>query len=218
MTIADKVNPEVDTAASTSTVSGALRWATSALSRVGVASPRNDAEILAAHLLQVDRSRLWQWLDEPVPVGFLDLIKRRAERIPLQHLTGVAHFRTHSLCVGPGVFIPRPETELVVEAALDLLASITAPAPTVVDLCAGSGAIAVSIATEHRDCTVHAVEIDAGATPWLKQNTANTEVQVHRQDAASALPDLTGQVDLVVSNPPYIPVESVPRDVEVAIY
>ncbi|HVQ17806.1 MAG TPA: HemK/PrmC family methyltransferase, partial [Actinomycetes bacterium] len=127
------------------------------LSSSGVNSPRVDAELLAAHLLRIERSQLWLHQEDPPPAGFFDLVKRRAARVPLQHITGEAFFRTLTLCVGPGVFIPRPETEVVVDKALDLLDKTSAPAPVVVDLCAGSGAIAISIATERPGVEVHAV-------------------------------------------------------------
>ena len=156
----------------------------------GVASPRHDAEALAELAAG----------DEQAFAGYVD---RRSSREPLQHITGVAYFRYIEVAVGPGVFIPRPETELVAQAAIDF--ALTQQAPTVVDLCAGSGAIALSIAQEAPSATVHAVESDAAAIKWLQRNVAGTTVQVHQEDAATALGSLDGTVHVVISNPPYVP-------------
>ena len=183
----------------------------------GVQSPRHDAESVAAHLLRVPRSKLWRHMDDPTPTGFFDLIGRRAARVPLQHITGTAYFRNATLAVGPGVFLPRPETEVVVGEALRLLTGM-GTAPLVVDLCAGSGAIALSIATECPRSTVHAVELDPGAGPWLDENVSKEGVHVHRVDMSGCLAELENRVDLVIANPPYIPVDAVPRDLEVARY
>ena len=209
------------------TLAEALRSAEAHLTASGVASPRVDAELLAAHLLRTDRMMLWRHLQQPVPTGFDDLVAQRAERIPLQHLTGVAYFRTIALAVGPGVFSPRPESELVAEFAIDRLTADVStpattasrheqPAATVVDLCAGSGALAASIATEVSGLAVHAVELDAAAAPWLTHNAQRHGFAAHVADIDGCLPQLTGSVDVVVANPPYIPEGSVPRDPEVA--
>jgi len=196
----------------------ALGEAETRLAGAGVSSPRHDAETIAAHLLRVPRSGLWRHLDDDLPAGFLDLVGRRAARVPLQHITGTAYFRHATLTVGPGVFIPRPETEVMVEAALQLLATMATPSPVVVDLCAGSGAIALSVATECAGATVHAVELDPGARPWLRDNVLGSGVHVHSVDMAGCLPQHFKSVDLVIANPPYIPVHAVPREVEVARY
>lgn len=192
----------------------ALVQAEQQLRSAHVPSPRHDAEQLASHVLHIQRSELWSRLDEPTPPGFADLVRRRRSRVPLQHITGQAHFRSLTLAVGPGVFIPRPETEIVVEKGLELMADV--PEPTVVDLCAGSGAIAVSIARECPRAQVHAVELDPGAMPWLDSNVAGTGVRVHEEDVANCLPSLSHSVDLVIANPPYIPVDAIPQDPEVA--
>lgn len=163
------------------------------LAVAGVGSPRHDAEALAELAAG----------DERAYAAYVD---RRVAREPLQHITGSAYFRHLELAVGPGVFIPRPETELVAQAAIDF-AIAHAPA-TVVDLCAGSGAIALSIAQEVPTATVHAVEIDAAAMTWLVRNAAGTSVTVHHQDAADALKGLDGTIDVVISNPPYLPLSS----------
>ncbi|MDQ1709203.1 MAG: release factor glutamine methyltransferase [Frankiaceae bacterium] len=160
------------------------------LEAAGVGSPRHDAERLAE--LAGDSAS-----------DFAAYVGRRADREPLQHITGVAYFRYVQLAVGPGVFIPRPETELVAQAAIDFARGLDHP--TVVDLCAGSGAIALSVASEVPTATVHAVEIDDAAMTWLQRNAAGTTVQVHQENAVIALNSLAGTIDVVVSNPPYIP-------------
>lgn len=194
----------------------ALLSAERRLEAAGVPSPRVDAELLAAHLLEVSRGGLWSQLDAPVPAGFDDLVAARANRIPLQHLTGWAHFRTVTLAVGPGVFCPRPETELVAGHGLDVLATAGIEQPTVVDLCSGSGPIAAAIAVEAPHAQVHAVERDPGAGPWLQRNADTHGFTAHLDDLEGCLEDLNGSVDLVLANPPYIPEGSVPRDPEVA--
>jgi release factor glutamine methyltransferase len=198
------------------TLRAALADAAQQLADHGVPSPGNDAEELAAHLLDTTRAELWRHLAEPAPVGLADLVRRRAARVPLQHITGRAHFRHLSVLVGPGVFVPRPETEVVVQHALDRVATSPRPNPVVVDLCSGSGVIAASIAAEAPGAVVHAVEADQGALPWLRRNLADTGVQIHGCDLDDALPGVVGGVDIVVANPPYIPEAAVPRDPEVA--
>jgi release factor glutamine methyltransferase len=178
------------------------------LAEAGVASARHDAETLAAFVLGCPRSRLMVAgdLSAGQNVVFRELVARRAARVPLQHLTGSAAFRYLEVAVGPGVFVPRPETEVV---AGWCVAALREPArthaPIVVDLCTGSGAIALSIAQEVRGATVHAVERESAAHGWAKRNTMGTRVIVHHADAAEALAELEGTVDLVVANPPYLP-------------
>lgn len=167
--------------------------ATHQLEAGGVDSPRHDAERLAEFAGGDD-------------AAFAAYVDRRVKREPLQYITGVAYFRYLELAVGPGVFIPRPETELVSQAAIDF--ARTVDAPLVVDLCAGSGAIALSIASEVPTATVHAVELDARAFQWLQRNAAGTSVQLHKEDAAAVLRGLDRTVDVVVSNPPYLPLSS----------
>jgi release factor glutamine methyltransferase len=205
------------------TLAEALRSAEAHLTASGVASPRVDAELLAAHLLRTERVGLWQYLQQPVPTGFDDLVARRAERIPLQHLTGVSYFRTIELAVGPGVFSPRPETEVVAGHAIDVLTNLQrerakdATQPLcVVDLCSGSGAIAAAITVEVPGVEVHAVERDPAAGPWLLHNARSHGFNAHLDDVNGCLPELSGRVDVVVANPPYIPEGSIPRDPEVA--
>ncbi len=184
------------------------------LRAAGVESPEHDAEVLLAHVLGVERSRLALVDDVPDPLAeqYDALVARRAAREPLQHLTGVAHFRHVDLEVGPGVFVPRPETELLagwaVGAAADLVTSGATDAPVVVDLGTGSGAIARSVAHEVPQARVHAVELDERAHAWAARNLAATGVDLRQGDLAEAFDDLVGAVDVVVSNPPYIPHEA----------
>ena len=184
-----------------------LRDATAELERAGVPSARHDAEALAAHLLGTSRATLLLAPDPLDDRAYAAVVARRAAREPLQHIVGSAAFRHLELAVGPGVFVPRPETELVVDAALEAIRGIAAP--LVVDLCAGSGAIALAIATERPDATVHAVEISVAALGWLRRNVARCApaVTVVAGDVSDphVLAELDGRVDLVVSNPPYIP-------------
>jgi len=177
------------------------------LEAAGVHSPRNDAELLAAHVSGLKRARLLI-ADDPTEaqlVRFRALVERRADREPLQHLTGSAAFRYGELAVGPGVFVPRFETELLVDWALEHLPQ----GGTVIDACSGSGAVAYSIATERPDVRVWAIEIDADAFEWLESNLDGTgAVPVHADAvAAGTLAELDGRVDLVTANPPYVPFE-----------
>jgi release factor glutamine methyltransferase len=141
---------------------------------------------------------------------YQQLVARRATRVPLQHLIGRATFRRVELAVGPGVFVPRPETEVLVGWALDALerARQTNPEPVVADLATGSGAIAAALADEAPWARVHAVELDDDAFAWASRNLSGTGVDLRHGDMADELADLDGQVDVVVSNPPYIPLEA----------
>jgi release factor glutamine methyltransferase len=196
----------------TSRVSDLLRRATAELSAAGVPSPGPDAAELLAHVLGTTRGRLPA--HPPVPAAqagtYAGLVARRARRIPLQHLTGTAAFRDVAVAVGPGVFVPRPETEVLagwaVDRARDLATAGTRP--LVVDLCTGSGAIALAVATEVDRARVCAVELDEEAYRWAERNLAGTGVDLRPGDMADSFPDLDGDVDVVVSNPPYIPLEA----------
>lgn len=191
------------------TVRALVKRAADELAGAGVASPRHDAEELLAHVLGLSRGRLVgvDEIDEEHRRRFVELVERRAARIPLQHLTGRAGFRHLELAVGPGVFVPRPETEVVAGYAIDALRSMGA-SPVAVDLCTGSGAIALAIATEVPNARVYAVEVDPDAYAWAARNLAGSTVTLVEDDAATALPDLNGTVDVVVSNPPYIPMDA----------
>jgi release factor glutamine methyltransferase len=193
-----------------------LRDATATLAAAGVDSPRVDAEELAAHVLGVRRGRLVlaPGFDDTLADRFADLVAERVRRVPLQHLVGRAGFRHLELVVGPGVFVPRPETESVVQWAVDALARLRdeegVTAPLVVDLCTGSGTIALALANEVPGAVVHAVERSADAMAWTKRNAeirtaaGDPEVMLHLADAADGIPELDGTVDLVASNPPYV--------------
>ena len=179
-------------------------------------SPRVDAELLAAHLLgeSVGRVRAIAFTDAPAPEGFADLVAERAARVPLQHITGKAHFRYLELAVGPGVFVPRPETETVAQLAIDAARRI--PVPMVADLGTGSGAIAAAVASEVPDAEVHAVELSPLAYAWAQRNLSPLGVHLVQGDLRTAFGEYNGRFDVVVSNPPYIPAEAVPNEPEAA--
>ncbi len=179
--------------------------ATQRLADAGVPSPRFDAEELAAHVHGVKRSQLHMVADADFDARYWEAIARREAREPLQHITGRAFFRYLELHVGPGVFVPRPETESVVGWAIDAVRAMDVVEPLIVDLCTGSGAIALALAQEVPRSRVHAVELSEDALVWTRKNVEGSRVVLHQGDALTALPELDGQVDLVVSNPPYIP-------------
>lgn len=170
----------------------------------GVGSPEYDAAELLAFVLGTTRGNLVLAAPTSAQLEVYDaLVARRAQREPLQHLLGTAAFRYRELAVGPGVFVPRPETEVMVGWILDRLVGVENP--LVVDLCSGSGAIAGAVATERPDSTVHAVELSADACVWARRNLAGTGAILHEGDIDGCLPELDGQVDAVIANPPYIP-------------
>ncbi|ANZ16263.1 Release factor glutamine methyltransferase [Streptomyces noursei ATCC 11455] len=179
--------------------------ATQRLADAGVPSPRFDAEELAAHVHGVKRSQLHTVADADFDARYWEAIARREAREPLQHITGRAFFRYLELAVGPGVFVPRPETESVVGWAIDAVRAMDVVEPLIVDLCTGSGAIALALAQEVPRSRVHAVELSEEALGYARKNVEGSRVVLHHGDALTALPELDGQVDLVISNPPYIP-------------
>ena len=193
------------------------------LAAAGVASPRVDAEILAAHVIGVPRGKLLlhPLVDAEQVEQLIELVKRRAAREPLQHLLGSAPFGPVAVSVGPGVFTPRPETELLLEWGLAAVADSSSP--LVVDLCTGSGALALAVAAARPDARVHALEADPGALAWARHNitehevAGGTPVTLHAADVrwSDPLPDLEGAVDLVLCNPPYVP-DGTPVPPEVA--
>jgi len=228
------------------TADGLLREATLRLAASGVATARADAELLLACALgdpdapgepdepgvarpgRADAVRLSLLGSEVTPrvaERFADLVGRRANREPLQHLTGWAGFRELELRVGPGVFVPRPETEVVACLAVDeaRLLAAAGESPLVTDLCSGSGAIAFAVASEVPRARVVGVELDSSAVGWSRDNLARLglagRVEVRHGDVRRAhehvLRELCGEVDVVVSNPPYIPPDAEPVDPEV---
>jgi release factor glutamine methyltransferase len=188
-----------------------INEAAARLEQAGVDSALHDAETLAAHVLDSPRLQVRSASMTPAQVReFQELVARRATRVPLQHLVGRASFRRVELAVGAGVFVPRPETEVVAGWALEALetARRTNPEPIAADLCTGSGAIAAALADEAPWARVHAVELDDDAFVWALRNLSGTGVDLRHGDMADELTDLDGQVDVVVSNPPYIPLEA----------
>jgi len=183
------------------------------LAAAGVDTPRGDAEQIAAHVHGVARTRLHTVPDAEFDARFWADVARREAREPLQHITGRAYFRYLELEVGPGVFVPRPETEVMTGWAIEQLRAMDAAEPTVVDLGTGSGAIALAIAQEVPRAWVHAVEAQPLAHSWAGRNIQAAmarsrpvpRVELYLADLADALPELDGAVDLVISNPPYIP-------------
>lgn len=176
-----------------------------ALAEAGVGSPRADAELLAAHAAGTDRGRLPLVDADPDVLDLYDgLIAQRVKRVPLQHLTGTAAFGPVTVSVGPGVFIPRPETESMLEWAG---AQPLSPRPVIVDLCTGSGALALALSKRWPDARVVAVDDSEDALAYARRNLAGTAVELIRADVTQPrlLPELDGVVDLVVANPPYIP-------------
>ncbi|MDR0848927.1 MAG: peptide chain release factor N(5)-glutamine methyltransferase [Propionibacteriaceae bacterium] len=201
-----------------------IRAATARLTEAGFPSPSADARVLLAYVLGIEPKRLISV--ESVRQDDADLydsvVESRLSGTPVQHIMGIAYFRTGEVEVGPGVFIPRPETEALAGWAIDWLRSTassrppTTP-PCVVELCAGTGAISVAIAQEQPGARQWAVEMSADAYPYLCKNTADTPIIPVWADMGEALHELDGTVDLVVANPPYIPVAGkaiLPSDVE----
>jgi release factor glutamine methyltransferase len=195
-----------------------LQQAARQLREVGVSSAEQEARQLLAHAAGVELSRLplLDAVEDAHAAYFQTLINNRARRIPLQHLTGRAHFRYLELEVGPGVFVPRPETEVMTGWAIEQLRPMVYAVargesrhlPVVVELGTGSGAVAKSIAVELTGTRVHAVEISEEAAAYAARNLADTTVELYVQDMVGALPELNGSVDLVIANPPYIPLDA----------
>ncbi|BBY46344.1 peptide chain release factor N(5)-glutamine methyltransferase [Mycolicibacterium celeriflavum] len=188
--------------------------ATTALAEAGVAAPRVDAELLAAHATGTDRGRLGFVEAGPhFAARYDELIARRAQRVPLQHLVGTAPFGPVEVHVGPGVFIPRPETEALLEWAL---AQRFPNRPLIVDLCTGSGALALALSKNWPDARIIAVDDSAPALEYARRNLVDTGVEIVCADVTEPglLPELEGSVDLLVANPPYIP-DGAPLEPEV---
>ena len=202
------------------------------LAATGVPSPDNDAILLAAHVKGVPRGRLLlhDRMDSQERTAYERLLTRRMARVPLQHLVGSAAFRNLDLAVGPGVFIPRPETELVAQAAIDALRALPPEERRAVDLCTGSGAVAFALATEAAPAQVVAVEVDDAAVAWTRRNaealseeieSAGSRVDVVQADARTCADDggplaaLRAKAAVVTMNPPYVPSGARVRDPEV---
>ena len=177
-----------------------------ATGRLGSAA---EARTLLAHAAGVEPSRLVLLADvpEPAAAAFAGLVARRLAGEPVQYLTGRAYFRTVDVAVAPGVFIPRPETEVMTGWAIERLRELPGE-PVVVELCAGSGAISAAIAAERPGCRQYAVALSPDATRLAAANLAGAGVALAQGDMADAFPDLDGTVDLVIANPPYIPLEA----------
>lgn len=202
-----------------------LRAAVQRLAAAGVPDPLVDAELLTAHVLGRRRGEVQAAVIRGDAVGpehtaaLEELVARRVAREPLQHITGTAAFRHRELAVGPGVFVPRPETETVVQFAIDALVNAPEPEPIAVDLGTGSGAIALAMATEVPHARVFAVELSPEAFPWAARNTAAIDnVTLVQGDLRDALPELDGTAAVVISNPPYVPDAAIPRDPEVRLF
>jgi release factor glutamine methyltransferase len=206
-------------------VSEALELATDKFSAAGVLSPSVDAELLGCFILEMNRSELTllalanELFPENKLSEFLEAVQRREKREPLQHITGLAPFRHLELEVGPGVFIPRPETEQLVDLAIHKIEDISKP--VIVDLCSGSGAISIALNTEVAGSMVYSVELSKDAFSFLTQNYQRYGLDrkaLRNENLTTALEELKSGVDLVISNPPYIPDAAVPVDLEVQLY
>lgn len=206
--------------------------ATKVLTEAGVASARADAEMLAAHVVGVERTRLPMvpLVDPATVASYRELVAERARRVPLHHITGWAAMGAITVQVGPGVFTPRPETDLLLAWGVGTLEGVHDP--LVLDLCTGSGVLALALANARPDATVHAVESDPTALAWARRNlevrreAGDTPVRLHRGDATDRrlMVQWEGQFDLVLANPPYVPAgtslppEVAQHDPEVALF
>ncbi|WP_254790924.1 MULTISPECIES: peptide chain release factor N(5)-glutamine methyltransferase [unclassified Curtobacterium] len=200
-----------------------MREAAAAFDAAGVPTPQVDAELLLAWATDTSRGAVQARAMTGGAIAaehverFRHAVARRATREPLQHITGEAYFRALTLAVGPGVFVPRPETEGVVQFGIDALRAVPVASPVAVDLGSGSGAIAIAMDTEVPNAVVYAVERSPEALPWTRRNidAHGGTVRLVEGDLADALPELDGTVSVVVSNPPYVPDDAVPIDPEV---
>lgn len=207
------------------TIAALVRAAAQRLAEAGVPDPLVDAELLAAHVFGIRRGEVQAAIirgdaaSDADAVAFEAVIARRSAREPLQHITGTAPFRHLELAVGPGVFVPRPETETVVQYAIDALLNDAEPEPIGIDLGTGSGAIALAMATEVPHARVYAAELSPDAFPWAQRNTAGVDnLTLVNDDLAHAFRELDGTASVVISNPPYVPDAAVPRDPEVRLF
>lgn len=219
--------PETVPAPAPPSVADVVRDTARRFGAAGVPDPQVDAELLVAHVLDSSRGGVQaaairgDRMPPPAVAALAPLVDRRCAREPLQHLTGLAPFRSLELAVGPGVFVPRPETEMVAQLAIDALRSVASESPIAVDLGTGSGAIALAMATEVSHARVFAAENSVDAYIWTKQNVARIgarNVTLAFIDLADAFPELDGTVSVVASNPPYVPDDAIPRDPEVRLF
>ena len=211
----------------TTSIGNLLADLTQRFSDAGIETPKADAELLVGHVLELSRGEVQAQalvgagIDEAKAQELELLATRRAAREPLQHITGIAYFRQLELHVGRGVFVPRPETESVAQLAIDALSAAQTPEPIAVDLGTGSGAIALAMAVEVPNARVFAVEKSTEAFPFTRKNFEkyeHTGARLVLGDLRDEFAELNGTVDVVASNPPYIPVAAVPRDPEVRDY
>ena len=202
----------------------ALKDATERLTRSGVASPQVDAELLLAHVTGVSRGEVLAWvhtdrsLTADQVVDWDRLLARREKREPLQHLTGTAAFMSFEVSVGPGVFVPRPETQALVEAAIDqaLAMGVGEEGLRILDLCSGSGVVAISLARAIPHANVSAVEASPEALAYLEKNVENLapNIRVVALSVAECAEEFGGSAfDMILANPPYVPVFEVPNAV-----
>ncbi|MXS74809.1 protein-(glutamine-N5) methyltransferase, release factor-specific [Microbacterium sp. CSI-V] len=210
-----------------SPVADVVRATAARFAAAGIPDPQVDAELLVAHVLSTSRGGVQaaavrgDRLSADAAAALAPLVDRRCAREPLQHLTGLAPFRSLELAVGPGVFVPRPETEMVAQLAIDALRAAAPGSPIAVDLGTGSGAIALALATEVPHARVFAAENSVDAFIWTKENVARigaTNLTLAFIDLADAFPELDGTVSVVASNPPYVPDDAIPRDPEVRLF
>ena len=208
-------------------VSDVLAHVTHRLAQTGILDADVDAEWLVGHVLELGRGAVQAAaivgtaLTDAQLAALASLVARRAARDPLQHITGLAAFRRLSLNVGPGVFVPRPETEGVAQFAIDALRAEASPAPIGIDLGTGSGAIALAMATEVPNARIFAAENSPEAFPWTRRNfdeVGAPNATLVFADLAVAFSELDGTVDVLISNPPYVPDDAIPRDPEVRNY
>lgn len=212
-------------AMSDNSLAAVVRAAAQRLTDVGVPDPLVDAELLAGHVLGRRRGEVQAAIvrgdrvDDADAVALDSVVARRAAREPLQHITGTAPFRHLELAVGPGVFVPRPETETVAQYAIDALVNSAEPAPIGIDLGTGSGAIALAMATEVPHARIFAAELSEDAHAWATRNVEGVEnLTLVLSDLRDAFPELDGTASVVISNPPYVPDAAVPRDPEVRLF
>ncbi len=194
------------------TVGAALEEAEQLLAKAGVWTPRDDAEALTAYVLGINRADLstQTLLDANALDTLRRLVSRRADRVPLAYITGRATLGGIEIAVGPGVFVPRLHSEPMLAWGLDMVRDV--PRPVIVDLCTGSGAIALAIAHSRPDATVHAVDCDPAALDFARRNAAqcvaagDTPIRLYPGDVTDTtmFAELTGTVDLVLANPPYV--------------